>query len=259
MQGLDKFREYLGGYNGHYVIIGGTSLNLNLAEEGQKERATKDIDMIVVCEAITKEYLVSFWQFIKAGGYTPSAVKTAEGIKRTYYRFDNPTDPSFPVYIELFARQPDSIDLPADVHLVHISKEEYLSSFSAILIDDDYYNYAVQHSIEIQGVQTLDCFGLIALKAKAFVSNLERKLSGGSVQQNDIDKHKRDIYRLLYILRDTDVADAPMTIKNDLRRFISLVQQHPVSTKALAKAMEVAGNELSMSDLADILTKTFGL
>lgn len=69
MKGIDKIRQYLGNYKGSYVIIGGTACNLNLEESNIHGRATKDVDMIVVCETLTTEYLHSFWEFIKAGGY----------------------------------------------------------------------------------------------------------------------------------------------------------------------------------------------
>lgn len=70
MKGIDKIRQYLGEYKGNYVIIGGTACNLNLEDANIQGRATKDIDMIVVCEVITPEYLRSFWDFIRAGGYS---------------------------------------------------------------------------------------------------------------------------------------------------------------------------------------------
>lgn len=109
MKGIDKIRQYLGEHKGNYVIIGGTACNLNLEEAHLQGRATKDVDMIVVCEAITPEYLRSFWDFIKAGGYSAWQVKSEEESHRCFYRFIDPKDNDFPKYIELFSRKPDSI------------------------------------------------------------------------------------------------------------------------------------------------------
>ena len=67
MVGIDKIREYLGRFKANYVIIGGTACNLHLEAADLKGRATKDIDMIVICEAISTEYVRQFWSFIKAG------------------------------------------------------------------------------------------------------------------------------------------------------------------------------------------------
>ena len=152
MKGIDKIRQYLGNYKGNYVIIGGTACNLNLEESNIHGRATKDVDMIVVCEALTTEYLHSFWEFIKAGGYSAWQVKSEEETHRCFYRFIDPKDKDFPVYIELFSRKPDAVKLPEDAHLVHISVSDYLSSFSAILMDYEYYSYAVSHAVELNGV-----------------------------------------------------------------------------------------------------------
>ena len=59
MVGIDKVQEYLGEFKTNYVIIGGTALNLNLREFDLVERATQDIDMIMLCESMTSEYLVA--------------------------------------------------------------------------------------------------------------------------------------------------------------------------------------------------------
>lgn len=80
--------------------------------------------------------------------------------------FIDPKDKDFPIYIELFSRKPDAVKLPEDAHLVHISVSEYLSSFSAILMDDEYYSYAVSHAVELNGVQAIDHDALIVLKSR---------------------------------------------------------------------------------------------
>ncbi len=68
MQGLDKFREYMGGFRSHYVVIGGLATVLTLEDRGLPARATKDVDMIVICQPESKFYMKRFWEFIKAGG-----------------------------------------------------------------------------------------------------------------------------------------------------------------------------------------------
>lgn len=257
MIGIDKVQAYLGEYKTNYVIIGGTALNLNLAEFELAERATKDVDMIMLCESMTYDYLARFWDLIRAGGYRPSTIKKEEGDKLTFYRFDSPTDRSFPAYIELFTRKPEGISLPEDIHLIHVENTEDLSSFSAILLDDDYYNYAKSHATEIQGVQVIDKFALIVLKAKAYVSNVKRKEAGQRVQQDDIDKHKKDVYRVSFLLEETDQENVSDVIKNDLREFIRLIQEKPIGTAAIAKRLGVA--EVTMEEFVAKISRTFGL
>lgn len=259
MVGIDRLREYLSGYNANYVIIGGTACNLNLEEADLQGRATKDIDMIVVCEAISPEYVRQFWRFIRAGGYKICQVNTDSGeVKQSYYRFIEPADLSFPAYIEMFSRVPDGIRVPEDTHLVHINiAETYLSDFSAILMDEDYYKYAVIHSREIEGVQVLDKDALIVLKAKAYVNNKKRKNEGQTVHQDDIDKHKKDIYRLSFLFSGEERYDVPDSVKADLKDFLQELLTDPVSTKAIAKAMGVV--EIQMPDFVQQIKNMFQL
>jgi len=259
MVGIEKIREYLGAFNTNYVIIGGTAYNLNMEEADLQGRATKDIDMIVVCEAINTNYVKQFWKFIKAGGYKVCQVNTDnERIRKSYCRFTEPSDSSFPAYIELFSRIPDGITIPEDAHLVHINLDkEYTSSFSAILMDDDYYNYAVSHSIEIQGINVLDKDALIVLKAKAYLNNLKRKEKGQSVHQEDIDKHKKDLYRISFLFSGEERYYVSDNIKADLKDFITKLYKNPISTKAIAKTMGVV--EVPMSTFVQKINTLFHL
>jgi len=259
MVGIDKVREYLGEYQSNYVIIGGTALNLNLIEADLKERSTKDIDMIMICEAMTPEYLSRFWDFIRAGGYEPGMIHTeGDGIKRTFYRFVNPKDLSFPKYIELFSRSLEELDMPVDMHAIHIPNSEDLSSFSALLMDDVYYSFATKHARDIQGVRSIDPIALVVLKAKAYVSNFNRKLSGDTVRQDDIDKHKRDVFRMSYLLDDKPFdEDIDNRITEDLREFIRIVSDNPVGTASVAKELGV--RDVGMDGFLMRLKRVFGL
>ncbi len=259
VHGIERIREYLGEFKHNYVIIGGTATNMNLENSALEGRMTHDIDMIVVCEAISIDYLNRFWDMIRAGGYEPGIIKTPTGLKRTYYRFVNPKDLTFPKYIELFCRVPESINVPNDIHLVHISNDnDDLSSFSAIMMDDDYYNFAVSHAIELQGVQVLDKFSLIVLKAKAYISNLARKQAGNKVQQDDIDKHKKDVYRLSFLLdEEKDRIELSENIQKDMRQFLETVREHEINTKAISNYMSVT--EIKQDEFINKLNVVFKL
>lgn len=243
----------MGQYNSNYIVIGGTATVLNLEEANLQARATKDIDMIVVCEALSDDYVRSFWKMIQDGGY--KLWETKDDEKVCFYRFVNPTDVTFPSYIELFSRVPDLIKVPEGAHLVHIPTSEYLSSLSAIIMDDDYYRYAVENSKELQGIRILDIPALIVLKAKAYINNLQRKEDGQKIHQDDIDKHKKDIYRLSYLLSGEERFVIPEKIKSDMEIFIKRIQENPISTKALANAMRQ--NELSMEEFCELLRRAY--
>lgn len=257
MKGIDKIRQFLGEYKGNYVIIGGTACNLNLEDANIQGRATKDVDMIVVCEAITPEYIRSFWDFIKAGGYTAWQIKTDGESRRCFYRFVEPKDNDFPKYIELFSRKPDTIQLAEDAHLVHIPVSEYLSSFSAILMDDDYYGYAVSHAVELDGVQAINQDALIVLKIKAYLNNIARRGGGQRVQSDDIDKHKRDAYRMVYLMTPEDRFIAPENIRNDIRQFLAAIEKDRINTKAISKNMGLP--EITQDQFIEIIKNAYTL
>ncbi len=55
VRGLDTFKKYFEDYPDNYVIIGGTACDLIIDEAGFTPRATKDIDIILVVEALNAD------------------------------------------------------------------------------------------------------------------------------------------------------------------------------------------------------------
>lgn len=75
VRGLDILKEYFEEYSDNYVIIGGTACDMIIDEAGFTPRVTKDIDIILVVEALNADYVKQFWQFIKDGNYVLSLYK----------------------------------------------------------------------------------------------------------------------------------------------------------------------------------------
>ena len=46
------FKKWFRGCEGQYVIIGGTACDILMAKEGLDFRATKDIDLVLIIEAV---------------------------------------------------------------------------------------------------------------------------------------------------------------------------------------------------------------
>ena len=101
MRGIDKFKERFAGHDGEYVLIGGGACDLLFGEAGQDFRATKDLDLVLLVEALTPEFGQVFWDFVKEGGYEN---RQKSSRKPQFYRFSKPEDPAFPAMLELFAR-----------------------------------------------------------------------------------------------------------------------------------------------------------
>ena len=257
MQGLDKFREYMSGFRSHYVVIGGLATVLTLEERGLPARATKDVDMIIICQPETKFYMKRFWEFIKAGGYKLWQPDEKEETHPCFYRFIKPESRDFPSQIELFSKVPEYIDVPEDVHIVHIPMEGYTSSFSAIIMDDAYYDFAVNHSEIVDDIRILKPEALIVLKAVAFLENLRRKEKGDDVAQRDIYKHKKDVYRLAYVFDGSERFEVNDKIKEQLKAFISEVEKSPVDGKNMFRGQGISA--MPMPDFTNLLRNIFEL
>jgi hypothetical protein len=128
--GLNQFKMSFADYPDQYVLIGGAACTVAMDEVGQPFRATKDLDIVLCAEALTTEFGQAFWAFVAEGGYERKETSTG---KRQFYRFQKPTDESFPFMLELFSRAPDVLEPAKGSHLTPIPMEEEVSSLSAIV------------------------------------------------------------------------------------------------------------------------------
>jgi hypothetical protein len=257
MQGLDKFKEYMSGFRSHYVVIGGMATVLTLEDRGLPARATKDVDMMIICQPESKFYMKRFWEFIKAGGYKLWKPDNEEDTHPCFYRFIKPDNREFPLQVELFSKVPEYVEVPEDVHIVHIPMEGYTSSFSAIIMDDAYYDFAVNHSEIVGDIRILKPEALIVLKAVAFLENLRRKEKGVSVDLKDIDKHKKDVYRLAYVFDGSERFEVNDKIKEQLKAFISEMEKSPVDGKNMFRGQGISA--MPMPDFTELLRNIFEL
>lgn len=221
VKGLQTFREYFKDYNDHYVIIGGTACDMILAETGIDARATKDIDLILVVEALSANFVRRFWEFIKAGKYERSEEGQGE---QKHYRFSKPATGSFPSQVELFSKAPEMLTLDNDVPLTPIPVDDDLSGISAIIMNEDYYNFTLASTTEQEGLRRANPDALICLKAFAYVNMLEKKEGGEEIDEKNIRKHKSDVFRLMLLLTADAKFDVPQGIKTDLMKFFDRVQ-----------------------------------
>ncbi len=65
VRGLATFKEYFKDYSDNYIIIGGSACDVIIDEAGFEPRATKDIDIILIVEALTSAFVKKFWDFIR--------------------------------------------------------------------------------------------------------------------------------------------------------------------------------------------------
>ncbi len=230
VKGLDIFRVHFRDYADRYVLIGGTACDIAMTSAGLAFRATKDLDIVLCVEALDADFVRAFWAFVRAGGYQTQEKST--GLKQ-FYRFQKPTNESYPFMLELFARQPDILQVAEGSHLTPLPMEEDLSSLSAILMDTDYYGFILAGRREVDGLAVVGATHLIPLKARAWLDLSQRANSGEHVDGRAIKKHKNDVFRLFQILDPTVDPAAPETVKADLRTFIARMRDEDVDLKSL--------------------------
>ncbi len=73
VKGLDVFRKYFADYEEQYVLIGGAACDIIFESNEVNFRATRDLDMVLIIEALTPEFGEKFWNFIVAGRYRNKA------------------------------------------------------------------------------------------------------------------------------------------------------------------------------------------
>ena len=151
IRGFQSFSEWFQGHEKEYAIIGGTACDLLMSEEGLAFRATKDIDLVLIIESLTPEFGQKFWQYIMQAGYEHKNKSTGEP---QFYRFSHPKSNEYPFMIELFTRRTEKIQLPDEAVLTPLPLEGNVSSLSAILLDDGYYELLRRGRTEIDGVKT---------------------------------------------------------------------------------------------------------
>lgn len=240
--GLDIFRKYFESYPDNYVIIGGAACDVMIDEAGLIPRTTKDIDIILIIEALSADFVQQFWQFIKDGNYHYNE-KSAD--KRQYYRFKKPKNPAFPYQVELFSRIPDFIVLPENAYLTPIPVDDDLSSLSAILLNDEYYNFIIEHSQLVDGLHLANIAALICLKIVACLE-IKNRLENGSLEDSKhLKKHKADIFRLAVLLAPNDKFELPLSIKNHVKLFTEITEGE-LPEKSIFKEMGLGKIDMSL-------------
>ena len=175
VNGFTKFKERFQGFENQYVIIGGTACDLIMENEELPFRATKDVYIVLIVESITAEFGRQFWEYVKEAGYEHLNKSTGN---TQFYRFTSPKSKEYPYMIEIFSRNPDFVILEDDAVLTSLPIDDEISSLSAILLNEAYYELLKTGQLMVDGIPVLSPTCLIPFKAKAWLDLKERKLNG---------------------------------------------------------------------------------
>lgn len=230
ISGFTKFKERFKGYENQYVIIGGTACDLLMENEELSFRATKDIDIVLIVESMTADFGRCFWEYIKEAEYEHINKSTG---KAQFYRFTSPKSKDYPYMIEIFSRNPDFIVLKEDAVLTPLPISDEISSLSAILLNEAYYELLKTGQTILDGIPVLSPTCLIPFKAKAWIDLKDRKARGEQIDSKNIKKHKNDVFRLAQLL----TADTRQIISNeiatDMRKFLSEINNEEIDLKSI--------------------------
>jgi hypothetical protein len=246
VHGLGKFKDYFGNFTNQYVFIGGTACDILMDELGASFRATKDLDMVLIIEALNPSFGETFWKFIEDGGYEHREKSTGDS---QFYRFTDPGDASFPKMIELFSKKPSILELKFDSGLTPIHIDESIVSLSAILLNEVYYDILVKGKRIVAGYSLIEIEAVILFKIKAWLDMNERKVAGEQANLKNIKKHKNDVFRLLANVSPSSRIQVVEEIQKDVILFIEQIKADKPDLKNLGirgtnldEMLEILGN-----------------
>lgn len=230
INGLAKFKDTFQGFEEQYVIIGGTACDLIMESEELPFRATKDVDMVLIVESLTPEFGRQFWSYVTEAEYQHLNKSTG---KAQFYRFSTPKNSEYPFMIEIFSRNPDFIILEDDANLTSLPIDDEVSSLSAILLNESYYELLKSGHVLVDGVPVLQPTCLIPFKAKAWLDLNERKTHGEHVDSKNIRKHKNDVFRLAQLLTTETRQELSAEIADDMSEFLTRIESEEIDLKSL--------------------------
>lgn len=236
VRGLAIFQEWFKGFEDQYVLIGGTAASITMTEAGLPFRGTKDLDIVLHVEVLTPAFGLKFWEFVQAGGYQQNEGDPSQ--KPCLYRFQKPQDEEYPHMLELFSRVPDGLNFVPPGHLTPIPIDEQVSSLSAILLNDAYYQFVLDGRKNRHGMPSwVGEDRLIPLKAVAWLEMTERVRQGQEIDSKKINKHLADIVQLSALLQPGQVIDLPEQLRVDLQTFAQtvVVLNRPEQVQAMGR------------------------
>ena len=218
VSGFTKFKERFQGFENQYVIIGGTACDLIMENEELPFRATKDVDIVLIVESITAEFGRQFWEYVKEAGYEHLNKSTGNA---QFYRFTSPKSKEYPYMIEIFSRNPDFIILEDDAVLTPLPIDDEISSLSAILLNEAYYELL--------------------------------KTGQMMVDSKNIKKHKNDVFRLAQLITASTRQVLSPEIAEDMKKFLSEIADETVDLKSLG----IRGSD--KKKMTEMLYRCYGL
>lgn len=140
-----------------------------------------------------------------------------------------------------------------DAVLTPLPIDNEVSSLSAILLNETYYELLKTGQRIIDGIPVLSPTCLIPFKAKAWLDLKERKSKGEQVDSKNIKKHKNDVFRLAQLLTPDTRQNLSPEIVDDMKQFLSAMEREDVDLKSIG----VRGTD--KNTIIEVLKLCYGL
>lgn len=257
VKGLKLFSERFTDYKDAFILIGGAACDLWFSDLELAFRATRDLDIVLILDRIDAEFMAGFHEFIREGKYD-ERLRNEDGPPMLY-RFAKPSRDDFPFMLELFCREPPDLDLDPNQHIIPVRMED-ARSLSAILLHESYYDFLLTHCRESRGIVAADATALIPLKARAWLDLAARKTAGEEVKEDDIKKHRNDIFRLALTLPEDPTHSLPKELAEDVLQFMrSFPPDHKDWTAIQQAIRPTAGGPISPETLIETVQNYYRL
>lgn len=249
--GLDKFRQTMAGHEDSYVLIGGGACSILFDEAGSNFRLTKDLDIVIIVDECGPSFARAIWDFVRKGGYEAGRRKDDSC---SYYRFALPTESplagDYPGEIEHFARHPN-FELEDETSWVTpLPFNETVSSPSAIILDDGYYEFIKSNATIVDGVPILSALHIIPLKMRAHVDNKRLHDEGVFISEKVLRKHRSDVFELSGLLSLDSRMPLSGGIREDAEAFLA-------DFKEYASGETNRKRKASLNDSLEFLRKVY--
>lgn len=153
--------------------------------------------------------------------------------------------------MNFFSKKPNyHLETNASIIPIHINDD--ISSLSAVLLNDDFYDFMLQGRKTINGLSVLSAEYLIPFKMYAWLNLKNKKENGFFVKNTDLKKHKYDVFRLLRIVSLNKVINLQGLVFLKTNEFIELMKSEDLP-------LDKIGISFSASEGIDLLKRLYGL
>ena len=246
---LNQIRHFCSHFAGHeesFVLIGGSACSCWYADSPTSFRGTRDIDVVIVVEALNREFVDLLVAYLRDNGYASWVRHPQNGpAKRVMYRFVNPANRRAAAKIELLSRSGEIRRIESLQSAVPIKAEDEYTGLSGIVLDDAYYDFIRTQCQTVMGCPVLSLPGLVLLKIKAFL-NLGAAVAeagapqGGDSAADNRKKHRNDVFFMLATMEPALYAtpiSLPPALMDDVRAFAAQFMNDPSAESAVRDSL----------------------